>query len=152
MLKDLLSEKNIALQVEASTWEKVVRTGGELMKASGLIEDRYIEAMVRTVRELGPYIVIAPGIAMPHARPEDGALAVGTAVVTLKEPVNFGNKDNDPVTVAVFLCAVDKNAHLQVLSDLMTLFEDEDFPQKAQQFRTPEEFMTYVEELTEPQT
>jgi len=32
----------------------------------------YVDAMVRAVEELGPYMVVAPGIALAHARPEDG--------------------------------------------------------------------------------
>lgn len=50
-----------------------MRIGGELLEKSGAIEPRYIDAMINTVKEIGPYIVIAPGIAMPHARPEAGA-------------------------------------------------------------------------------
>ena len=47
-------------------------------------EPTYTEAMIDVVRDMGPYIVLAPGLAMPHARPEMGAKQVGTALVTLE--------------------------------------------------------------------
>lgn len=147
MLRDLLTPKAVRVQVHANNWEDVVRIGGQVMVDNGLVTPGYIDAMVKTVIEMGPYIVIAPGIAMPHARPEDGALQVGVTVVALAEPVNFGNAENDPVSVAVFLCAVDKTAHLQVLSDLMGLFEDEHFVDVASKAQSDEELYQYIMEL-----
>ncbi|MFG6128711.1 PTS sugar transporter subunit IIA, partial [Staphylococcus aureus] len=36
-----------------------------------VIEQCYVEAMIESVNELGPYIVIAPEIAIAHARPNN---------------------------------------------------------------------------------
>lgn len=72
MLEELLTEKTIKLNVEAKDWEEAVRKGGAILVENDLAEPRYVDAMVKLVKENGPYIVIAPDIAMPHARPEDG--------------------------------------------------------------------------------
>ena len=72
VLRNLLTEKTIQLNVEAKNWEQAVRMGGQLLIDNGFVESRYVDAMVKAVKEMGPYIVIAPGIAMPHARPEEG--------------------------------------------------------------------------------
>jgi mannitol/fructose-specific phosphotransferase system IIA component (Ntr-type) len=125
VLKDLLTEKTIKLNVEAKDWEEAVRIGGEILVENGFVEPRYVDAMVRTVREMGPYIVIAPGIAMPHARPEDGVKQVCMSLITLKKPVEFGNMDNDPVETVICLGAVDNSTHLKALSDLMNLLNDD---------------------------
>lgn len=127
LLKDLLTEKTIKLNVEVKDWEEAVRIGGELLEKDGAIEHRYIDAMINSVKEIGPYIVIAPGIAMPHARPEAGAKKIGMSLITLKNPVNFGNKENDPVKIVVCLCAVDHSAHLKALSELVELLGDDEF-------------------------
>ena len=42
------------------------------MVDAGFTEPTYTEAMIDVVRDMGPYIVLAPGLAMPHARPEMG--------------------------------------------------------------------------------
>lgn len=125
MLKDLLTENTIKLKVDASDWEDAVRKGGELLEKEGSIEHGYIDAMVNSVKEIGPYIVIAPGIAMPHARPEAGTKKIGMSLMTLNNPVNFGNEDNDPVTIVVCLCAIDHSTHLKAMAELVGLLGDD---------------------------
>lgn len=146
LLTDLLSERSIALRVTADSWETAVRAGGKIMVDNNLVEERYVEAMVDTVKEMGPYIVIAPGIAMPHARPEDGAKEVGMVIITLEKPVEFGSAENDPVSVAVFLCAVDKVTHIKALAGLMELLEDENFKGAAEQAKSPAALLQYIQE------
>lgn len=119
MLSGLLTEKTVCLNVDVKDWEDAVRKGGSLLEENGFIEPQYITAMIQTVKEIGPYIVIAPGIALPHARPESGVKKVGLSLITLKNPVNFGHKQNDPVRIVICLCAIDHSTHLKALSELV---------------------------------
>jgi PTS system ascorbate-specific IIA component len=59
--------------------------------------------MRRVLQELGPYAVIAPGIALLHARPDDGVLAPCLALITLSRAVEFGSEQNDPVDLVFAL-------------------------------------------------
>lgn len=127
MLKDLLTDETIQLTVEADNWKDSVKKGGGLLEKAGKIEDTYTKAMISSVEELGPYIVIAPGIAMPHASSKDGVHEVGLSMMTLKEPVNFGHPDNDPVDIVICLAATDHNSHLNALKDLMAFLNDPSF-------------------------
>lgn len=126
VLKDIISKETIKLNVEAKNWEEAVRIGGELLVKVGAAEERYVDSMIEAVKEIGPYIVILEGVAMPHARPEEGALEIGMSIITLKEPIEFGNKENDPVKLVISFCAVDSESHLKALSQLMVLLEDEE--------------------------
>lgn len=146
LLQDLLSEDNVSFHYPAETWEDVIRHGGQLMVDAGFIEPTYTEAMIDVVRDMGPYIVLAPGLAMPHARPEMGAKQVGTALVTLEKPIDFGSPENDPVSVAVFLCALNKDEHIQLLTDIATLFEDEEFLDAAVNFESIEDVQAFLAE------
>ena len=146
LLEDLLSEDNVSFHYPAETWEDVIRHGGQLMVDAGFIEPTYTEAMIDVVRGMGPYIVLAPGLAMPHARPEMGAKQVGTALVTLEKPIDFGSPENDPVSVAVFLCAPNKDEHIQLLTDIATLFEDEEFLDAAVNFESIEDVQAFLAE------
>lgn len=127
MLKDLLVEETIQLHVEAEDWKDSVRKGGGLLEEAGKIDRTYTNAMVTSVEELGPYIVIAPGIAMPHASSKDGVHEVGLSLMTLAEPVNFGHPDNDPVDIVLCLAATDHSSHLNALKDLMAFLNDPSF-------------------------
>ena len=146
LLQDLLSEDNVSFHYPAETWEDVIRHGGQLMVDAGFTEPTYTEAMIDVVRDMGPYIVLAPGLAMPHARPEMGAKQVGTALVTLEKPIDFGSPENDPVSVAVFLCAPNKEEHIQLLTDIATLFEDEEFLDAAVNFESIEDEQAFLSE------
>ena len=146
LLQDLLSEDNVSFHYPAETWEDVIRHGGQLMVDAGFTETTYTEAMIDVVRDMGPYIVLAPGLAMPHARPEMGAKQVGTALVTLEKPIDFGSPENDPVSVAVFLCAPNKEEHIQLLTDIAMLFEDEEFLDAAVNFESIEDVQAFLSE------
>jgi mannitol operon transcriptional antiterminator len=125
MTRPLLRKEDVLLNVTARDWQNAVMKVGEVMEKQGLIENRYIDSMVKVVRELGPYIVLAPGIAFPHARPEDGALATGIGLITLSQPVPFGNVDNDPVKIVIGLAATDNTSHLGLLKQLCEFLEDD---------------------------
>ena len=146
LLQDLLSEDNVSFRYPAETWEDVIRHGGQLMVDAGFTDPTYTEAMIDVVRDMGPYIVLAPGLAMPYARPEMGAKQVGTALVTLEKPIDFGSPENDPVSVAVFLCAPNKDEHIQLLTDIATLFEDEEFLDAAVNFESIEDVQSFLAE------
>jgi mannitol/fructose-specific phosphotransferase system IIA component (Ntr-type) len=81
--------------------------------------------MVNTTKELGPYIVIAPGVAIPHSRPEDGVISPCMAFVKLASPVEFGNKENDPVHLLFALGALDHEQHVDALRQIAEVLMDE---------------------------
>ena len=97
MLKDLVSEKLIKLQIEASDWEDAVRKAAQPLVDEGKVKTSYVDDIIKGVKEMGPYIVLTKHVALPHARPESGALESAIGIATLKTPVEFGNEDNDPV-------------------------------------------------------
>jgi PTS system ascorbate-specific IIA component len=126
MLSDYLNEKMIRLQVRVDGWEEAVRQGGDLLLQAGKCEERYIDAMVQAVETMGPYMVLAPGLALAHARPEDGVLELGMSVITLETPVEFGSEANDPVNLIISFGGVDNESHIGMLSALATFLMEEE--------------------------
>lgn len=125
MLTEILTPTTIRLDVPADDWEAAVRAAGQVLSDAGITDPAYGEAMVASVRQIGPYIVIAPGIAMPHARPTDGVHRLGIALVRLSRPVRFGHETNDPVDLVFALAAVDPETHLKALTQLSGLLSSE---------------------------
>jgi len=125
-IKELLPVERIALNVQVNDWEDAVRTVGRLMVDTGVVEERYIEGMIATAKELGPYIVIAPGVAIPHSRPEDGVITTCLAFAQLNPPINFGNEANDPVRVLFALGALDHSEHVEALKEIAEILTDQD--------------------------
>ena len=81
--------------------------------------------MVEVLDTHGPYFVIAPGIALAHAKPSEVVLSTGLSLVTLADPVVFGHESNDPVRLVIGLCAVDHDSHIEMLAELSALLSDE---------------------------
>ncbi len=127
MLKDLLDQSLITLNIIASDWEDAVRKASQPLVDNGKVEQSYIEDMVAGVKQYGPYIVLTKHVALPHARPESGAKQCALGVATLAHPVEFGNAENDPVKYLFPLAATDNSSHLSALADLAELFDDKDF-------------------------
>lgn len=127
-----LEEKLVALDIPAETPEAAIKAAGDLLVASDLVESGYVEAMVESYRENGPYFVLAPQIALPHARPEDGVKEASVAFVRLKDPVVFGSATNDPVSLVFALGASTSDEHLLVMKELVMLLNN---PEKVERLK-----------------
>ncbi|MHA1450448.1 MAG: BglG family transcription antiterminator [Candidatus Hodarchaeales archaeon] len=125
-LDKLLLSTTISLRISVNTWEEVVDHAGELLLDISAIEPQYIQAMKRMHIMHGPFMVIKPGIALLHAFPNDGVKEVGMSMVTLNNPVSFGHKKFDPVSIVIALCTTDNESHIQALSDLVGLLQDKE--------------------------
>jgi ascorbate PTS system EIIA or EIIAB component len=124
-LTELLSVDAIRLGETAADWRAAVRLTGDALVASGATTSDYTDQMVATVKQLGPYMVIAPGIALVHSRPSPAVLRAGISLVTLVEPVAFGHRANDPVRLVIGLAAADEEGHITALSTLAEFLSDE---------------------------
>jgi PTS system ascorbate-specific IIA component len=105
--------------------------------------------MIKVAKDLGPYIVVAPGIALPHARPEDGVINASIGMVTLDPPVPFGNERNDPVFLVVTLAAKDNEQHVQGLSELAAVLGKEELIERLRKTNDKEELMQIMLSKTE---
>jgi len=114
------------LHIERSpqSWQDAIRITGKLLLDAGSIEESYIQAMIDAVNELGPYIVIAPNIALAHAAAGVGVLKNDMALLVFKEPILF-NCMNDPVHLMIGLCALAPGSHIDQLKSLAVLLDDE---------------------------
>lgn len=102
----------------ADDWRAAIYEACAPLLDAGAITDTYPARCVALVEEHGPYIVLAPGIALAHARPEDGVRKLAVAAVTLHEPVVFAHPDNDPVDVVFAFGSPDADQHVDLLSSL----------------------------------
>lgn len=127
LINQALAPGSIRLGASVGSWQEAVELSGELLVASGRTTKAYTDAMLAAINELGPYVVIAPGLAMPHARPSEAVLDTGMSLVTLRKPVAFGHKKNDPVTVVFGLAALDHDRHLELLSQFAGKFSQPGF-------------------------
>ncbi|MDN6255472.1 MAG: PTS sugar transporter subunit IIA, partial [Tetragenococcus koreensis] len=127
MLKELLTENTIETQVNVNDWKEAIIYGGKILEKEGAVDRTYTNSMIESVEKFGPYIVIAPHIALAHASSKDGVHKIGMSLITLGEGINFGNKKNDPVYAVICLAAIDHNSHLKALSELVEALKEDRF-------------------------
>ncbi|WP_226672310.1 BglG family transcription antiterminator [Rossellomorea aquimaris] len=125
MLNELLTEQTIQLKDRVTSWEEAIRVASQPLVDQQSIRPDYVDAMIANVKELGPYIVIAPNIAIPHARPETGVEQLGMSFLRLEEPVYFSEKEKHRAQLIIVLAAIDNQTHLKALAQLTELLSNE---------------------------
>jgi ascorbate PTS system EIIA or EIIAB component len=120
-----LGENLVALDVETTSPEETIRAAGDLLVKENTVKESYVEAMLNSYKKNGPYFVLAPKIALPHARPEDGVKEASVSFIRLKTPVKFGSVLNDPVKFVFALGASSSDEHIKILQKLTMLLNDQ---------------------------
>ena len=138
-MEELIQKKNIEVNLDVDNWEDAIKGVGNLLINSKQIEEGYINSMINSVKELGPYIVLSQGFALAHAAPNSETVhEPSLAIVTLKKPVKFGSP-NDPVKVLMCLACMDKATHLDLLSKAAKKLMQENFVENAVKCKTVDE-------------
>lgn len=117
----------IQWQKEAVNWREAIAVSAEPLVQNNYVADSYVEAMISNIDELGPYILIAPNVALPHARPENGVSRAGISLTVFQEPVPFpADSEGSVKTARVFIClaAVDSDSHLSMLQKISGWIDD----------------------------
>lgn len=126
VLGKALGHGSIKLQQSCSSWRESFELAGSALVDSKRTTAQYTQEMIQAFEELGPYMVIAPGIALAHGRPSEAVLATGLSLVTLSTPVVFGSPNNDPVSLVIGLAAVDHDSHIDLMAALSELLMSDD--------------------------
>lgn len=121
MIQDILMDQNIQITSEEMVWKDSIRFTAKPLLDEEAITEHYIDEMIRTVEKYGPYIVLAPHMALAHARPEDGAKKLGLSLSIFKSPVSFGESKEQQVSVMFCLSAIDSFSHLNIMKSLVNL-------------------------------
>ena len=126
VLDQALGEGSIRLKQNCLNWKESFQVAGSALVESKRTTEDYIQEMIQAFEELGPYMVIAPGIALAHGRPSEAVLETGLSLVTLTYPIEFGHSSNDPVSLVIGLAALDHDSHIDLMSALSELLMSEE--------------------------
>lgn len=144
MISKLLQKEFINVQVTATDWQDAIRKSAQVLVDKHKVKARYVDAIIESVKENGPYIVITPHVAIPHARSECGVLETSMSLTTLVSPIEFGNKENDPVKYLICLAAKDNQSHIEALSQLAKLLEMPEFYELLDRANNSEEIYEFL--------
>lgn len=142
MLKELL-KGNIVLKEKVSNWQEAIKIASQKLLENGYIEEKYIEKMIDNINKLGSYIILSDDVAMPHSRPEDGVKKTGMGLLKLERGITFGDEDTK-VRLIFILGAKNSNLHVDMITELVDMLQDEDKLNKILTSKTEEELIKNI--------
>lgn len=137
-MAEVFKKENLRCGVLVADWQDAVRAGGNILVRAGSVTERYMEQMLQVILEYGPYMVIAPGLAVLHGPPGPEVIRTDMAFMTLQNPVCFGCP-NDPVNLLLILGARDSQSHLAALEMAVRVLASRQIRDRLASARTEEE-------------
>lgn len=122
-LIDFFPEKSISIKNSATSWQEAIDLSMAPLLKHRIINENYVEAIKQSTVNNGPYYILVPGVALPHARPECGALKTGMSLTLLKNEVSFGSAE-ESVRLLIGLAASDANSHISAIQSLSELLSE----------------------------
>ena len=145
LLSNFFSENLVKIDAEVYSPEEAIRTAGNLLVEANKATPDYIDAMVDTFKTIGSYIVLAPNIAMPHARPGEWVKEPCLSFVKLKKPIKFNHPENDPVKLIFALGGVDSDSHINMLKALSLVLSNSEKVEKLKNVKNYDEFINIIQ-------
>ncbi|MGT2757126.1 PTS sugar transporter subunit IIA [Streptococcus ovuberis] len=143
--KAFVENNSIRLGLTASSWQEAVELAVQPLIESGAVTGEYYDAIIASTEEYGPYYVLMPGMAMPHAQAGAGVYRDSFSLITLTEPVTFS--DGKEVSVLLTLAATTPAIHTSVaIPQIIALFELDRAIERLVACQSPEEVLAMVEE------
>ena len=118
--------------------KRVFERAAEAMGGSLNLSSETIYRALLEREKLGS-TAIGEGIAIPHCRINDCAVAAG-CLVTLQEPIDFGSADGQDVDIIFVLLVPEEatEAHLKLLAALARSFSNAEVRERVRQTQDPE--------------
>ncbi|OCG72330.1 hypothetical protein A9G43_01960 [Gilliamella sp. Occ3-1] len=144
MLAKWLTSQTVNIVNSVDDWKAAIQLCAKPLLKNKNISPDYIQAIFHLHESIGPYYVLAPGIAMPHARPEQGVNQLGLSMLLVKKGVKFNSEENDPVYLITLLAASDSTSHIEILTKLAALFGETNDIQKIFNAQTPAQILSVI--------
>ncbi len=124
-LRKYIYEDNIQLNLVADNWEEAIRLSAMPLLINKSITEEYIDAMIDNINDLGAYIVVDDGIAIPHARPDNYVKSFGITINTFINPITIGDHNN--IRIFITIASTNNEDHIELITQIMKLIDEEGF-------------------------
>lgn len=143
-LSGALNKERIHIHECKADWKKSIHIAGESLIKQGYIEEKYVESIIQSTLDLGPYMFITNEVVLAHSRVEDGVNRLGVSLTLFKEPILFEN--NKIARIIIVLAAEDQKKHMRILNDVMTIFKEQQNIDKLMVCETSEDIHYLINE------
>ncbi len=139
LFKELVAKKRYSFHEGFDDWRDAIKAACQPLLDDGTIDKEYPEYIIEKVEELGPYIVIAPDICIPHAERGRGVHDTAMCFMKTEKPVRFSDDGEHDARIFMVLAATDNDAHIENLMALSETLSDEEIVKGILAAKTPED-------------
>jgi len=145
-MSEILTPETIELKASVSNQEEAIRRAGTLLVENGHVEERYIDSMFEREKSVSTFMGNA--VAIPHGTGDSKQWVTrsGLSVITVPEGVEYGDGNVARLVIGI---AGKGDEHLEILSKIATVCEDEDNVEQIVRAETKEELLAFFEEVEE---
>jgi mannitol PTS system EIIA component len=145
-MSEILTPKTIELKACLGSQEEAIRRAGTLLVENGHVEERYVDSMFEHEELVSTFVGNA--VAIPHGTGDSKqwVTASGLSIITVPEGVEYGDGNVAKLVIGI---AGKGDEHLEILSRIATVCQDEDNVDKIVRVETKEELLAFFEEVEE---
>ncbi len=147
--KFLLENTTVILDSNINDWQKAILISTDLLYDQACITEDYYPSIINITKDLGPYYILLPGIAMPHARPENGGLKSGVSCAYFPQGVLFEGVE-DPVFILLAVCAKDSDTFAsEIIPSVASFLQNNDLLTIIKYLKNTKELINMLEKTNE---
>ncbi|MBG0731080.1 PTS sugar transporter subunit IIA [Mycoplasma sp. 'Moose RK'] len=147
LLKNLIENDSILVNQQANTWKEAVEISCKPLLDKNLISQKYVDGIIDSTIENGPYYIIAPFLAMPHAAAGHGVFEDCFSLVTFKKPFYFDG-DSRPIQILITLGATSSDIHTSVaLPQIVAVFENSENVEAIVNAKNKDEIISLIQQV-----
>lgn len=138
----LFSEQYVQyIDQEHVSWQNMIQMAGQPLLDDGLIAQEYVDEIITTCTEKGPYMNIGPNIVLAHARPLPSTKKAVMALLLSKQPAALLDDPAHTARLWIFLATPDDRSHIELIQKLATLLMDANRVQRVLAANSQEELL-----------
>ena len=155
MLKYFYDNNLVSIEKQQpKDWRQALNQSTQSLIDANLVTKDYVNEIIQNVVSYGPYIVIQPGIVMPHAlSTSPNVLGTGISFTKFNQPVYFDEGNYEKQGNLFFtLAAKDETQHLENIQKLMSLLMRDGVIESLQSINTEEDYIRIMNSLEQIST
>lgn len=123
-------------------WEQAIHISASSLLMDDVITQSYIDSIIRNQKN-GYHMFLNSDIVLAHSSINDGVKKLGISMATFKKTVPFLNEKQ--ATIIITLAAENQTEHIQVLNDILKIFQKKKNIQKITDFNKSIDIYSFLQ-------
>lgn len=127
MIKDILKDELVVTEANPLNWREAAKLAGNLLVDSGKVKQAFVDSMIATVEQYGPYMILVPKVCFFHGVPGPNVKEPCLSLVVFEKPVYFDDFDNQQINCCFAFGATDNESHMEMIKNVAFILQDHTF-------------------------